>query len=753
MLKQAHLPSKYWAEAVSTAVLLENVTPMQKLKWDTPYNKWFNTPFDIKRLKPFGCLAYVNISKQLCDGKFGDTAKKGLLVGYQLGTHNWRVLLPGGKVERCHDVKFVESDFPGISIFSPADPSYQFDPLTPAQFVEIEESTNHQPPSSPSSMEDVLDWRSAEDELDLDAPMIDVNSFFDNPDNPSDASPSTNPPPLPRPKPGYDILLTSDLAPKNISSNIDESHILHNKRRANLARALTASDIPRTHREAMLSSEAASWTQAVDAELAAMKDLKVWSIEILPGDESLLGTVWVFRKKKDSEGIVVKFKARLCAQGSQQKSGYGFTYAPTGRSTSLRAALIVGLSKGYDIHQMDAKNAFLNGELKESVYLRPPPGLDVPRGYCLKLNKAIYGLKQAPRVWYSELKSFFTSINFHPSPADPCLFTSSIPGWQCFVHVYVDDMIIISHDVKRFKTLISARFRMEDLGEAQHILGIKLTRTSKQKLLLNQDTYTQSILDNYGIPEDRTTSTPMIANTRLIKCSDTDHKAFLQLKINYREALGLLNYLSVSTRPDISFTVSQLSQHLEKPGMLHWKAVLHLLRYLSGTKHHGIILDGSGNLNDIAVYTDADFANCTDDRRSYSGYVTLLGGNLLSWRSKKQQTVSTSTTEAEYRALFEGVQESVWLKYLFNSLDIKFTNKFEIFVDNQSAIALATNPIFQQRSKHIDIIYHWLREVHDTGLIHINYVPTQHMKANMCTKALGRQKHQDIITTLRIQRQ
>ncbi|KAI7942709.1 hypothetical protein MJO28_012736 [Puccinia striiformis f. sp. tritici] len=471
------------------------------------------------------------------------------------------------------------------------------------QFEEIESiEPTPQTPNSPSSMEDVLDWRSAEDELDLDAPTIDVNSFFERPPLP----PSSPDPPQDRPRPGYDILLTSNTAPKNISSDIDKSHILHTKRRANLARALVASEIPRTHREAMLSSEAASWTRAVEAELEAMKDLKVWSIEIMPGDESLLGTVWVFRKKKDAEGIVVKFKARLCAQGSQQKSGFGFTYAPTGRSTSLRAALIVGLSRGYSIHQMDAKNAFLNGKLEESVYLRPPPGLSVPPGHCLKLHKAIYGLKQAPRVW------------------------------------------------------------MEDLGEASHILGIKLTKTKANQLLLNQEHYTQSILDNYKMSDCHTVATPMLANTRLVKCSDADHNSFLQLKINYREALGLLNYLSVSTRPDISFTVSQLSQHLEKPGMTHWKAVLHLLRYLAGTKDHGILLDGSGDLNDIAVYTDADFANCTDDRRSYSGYVTLLGGNLLSWRSKKQQTVSTSTTEAEYRALFEGVQESVWLKYLFN---------------------------------------------------------------------------------------
>lgn len=567
-----------------------------------------------------------------------------------------------------------------------------------------------------------------------------------------DSSTAPDPPSAipPKPKPGWDIVLAPDKAPRDITSAIDESHILHTKRRARMAKALHALAIPKTYREAMLSPDAGSWTQAIESELSAMKDLRVWNVEVTPEDESLLGTVWVFRKKTDAQGVVVKFKARLCAQGSRQTQGvdYTHTYAPTGRSASLRAAMIVGLSKGYDIHQMDAKNAFLNGDLEECVYLQPPPGLDVPKGHCLKLNKAIYGLKQAPRVWYGALKEFFISIRFIPSKADPCLFTSRVPDWECFVHVYVDDMIIISHDVGRFKSLISKKFRMEDLGEASYILGIKVQRVDNHTIKLSQENYTKSILERYNILDCRTTSTPMIANTRLVKSSDEEHKAFSQLGISYREALGLLNYLAVSTRPDISFTVSQLSQHLERPGILHWKAVLHLLRYLAGTLHLGITLNGQCDLNDVSIYTDADFANCTDDRRSYSGYIALLGGNLLSWRSKKQQTVSTSTTEAEYRALFEGTQEAVWFKYLFDSLNIQLNNKFNLLVDNQSAIALAINPLFQQRTKHIDVVYHWLREIYDSGLIHISYVPTQRMKADICTKALGRLKHQ--ATTLDI---
>jgi hypothetical protein len=395
LLKQAKLPSNYWAEAVTTAVFLENVTPLRKLKWKTPYQLWYRRQFNNDWLKPFGCLAFANIPKKLCSRKFGDTSKKGLLVGYQHGAHNWRVLLPAGKVERCHDVTFHVSDFPGVSIFAPFNPSSNFDLLAPCKFTKIKELTpdGYRAVSSPTpSLQDVLDWQSAEDELNLDAPLINTNSFFpppidDNVNLPlptSTASPASPAaaatPSAPKPCPGFEIVLTSNIAPKNISSSIDKSHILHTKRCANLARAMAAFEIPCTYWEAMLSSNASSWMLAVNAELEAMKHLKVWTIELIPSNESLLGTVWVFHQKKDSNGVVVKFKARLCAQGSQQHDGYRLTYAPTGRSTSLRAAMLVGLSRGYAIHQMDAQNAFLNIILDKPIFLRPPPGLDVPKG-------------------------------------------------------------------------------------------------------------------------------------------------------------------------------------------------------------------------------------------------------------------------------------------------------------------------------------------------------------------------------------
>ncbi|PLW36746.1 hypothetical protein PCANC_14583 [Puccinia coronata f. sp. avenae] len=214
LLKQAKLTSEYWAEAVSTAVFLENVTPVRSLRWSTPYQLWFKRPFNTTRLKPFGCLAFANIPKSQRDGKFGHTSKKGP---------------------------------PGVSIFSPTNPSHLSNPLAPLEFDELEEPSAQAPPSPSSSLQDVLDWRSAEDELDLDALHIDVNSFFpNNSDDDDDAVQELiGAAPIPKPKPGYNIVLTSDKAPKDISSTVDKSNIFHTKRCANLARAMTALEIPR----------------------------------------------------------------------------------------------------------------------------------------------------------------------------------------------------------------------------------------------------------------------------------------------------------------------------------------------------------------------------------------------------------------------------------------------------------------------------------------------------------------------------
>lgn len=214
--------------------------------------------------------------------------------------------------------------------------------------------------------------------------------------------------------------------------------------------------------------------------------------------------------------------------------------------------------------------------------------------------------------------------------------------------------------------------------------------------------------------------------------------------------MGLLSYLAVCTRPDIAFGVSQLLQYMEFPGIQHWQAVIHLLRYLLGTPHYSITLNGSCNPSLVVIYTDSDFAGCQDTQQSILGYNSRIGSNSILLRSRKQQMVSTSLTKAEYRALYKGVQELVWIKLLLSSFKVALSKSTLINIDNQLALALAKNPLFQQRTKHIDVIYDWICEKFKDNLFKISYISTKEMIANICTKAFPSHTHSCLLRGINV---
>jgi hypothetical protein len=744
MLKQANLPVNLWGEAVSTAVFYENITPTKKISWKTPHELWYGFKFNLTRLRTFGCRAFVNIPDDIRKGKFGDTSKLGILVGYRQGIPNWRILTANARVEYSHDVTFDEACFPGISpgnsVYSDFEESFIEDSEYPnPSVINPDPKDRVQSPTQPLD-DDVISPEVLSPALGRTSPTSSSeyheieSSLLPSPIQTSSLPPSSLSHPIPKPqplvskaKPSWEYVPADQPAPKNISSDpTDPNNILTTKRRAHLVNQdLTtepwfvpyfnqslcyssiaeANSVPKTYNAALKSPQSADWLEAINLELAAMDRLQVWKVEPIPPGQTLLGSVWVFRVKHNAAGDFVKFKARLCAQGSSQRDGidYGETYAPTGRPSTLRAVLAYGVNNNLDIHQMDVKNAFLNGKLEETVYLRIPAGLDAPPGTCLHLVKSIYGLKQAPRVWYRELSSFFGSINFFPSANDPCLFKSADPDWTCLVHVYVDDLVVISGDVARFKKFINDRFLMEDMGPISSLLGMNITQANDH-LSLSQANYVTEILTEYNYVTCRPVPTPMIPNTRLVSATEEEVNEFNDLGINYRRAIGLVNWAAVATRPDIAFTVSQLSQHLERPGIVHWRAFTHLLRYLSHTINFSIKIGGGDNK--ISIYVDADFAACTDTRRSYSAYLVRWGDSVISWRAKKLSTLSTSTTEAEYKSLYDGIQEAIYMRLLLESLGLP-VYPIPIYCDNQAAIALSRNPLFQQRTKHVDVKYHF----------------------------------------------
>ncbi|MBW0514049.1 hypothetical protein O181_053764, partial [Austropuccinia psidii MF-1] len=421
---------------------------------------------------------------------------------------------------------------------------------------------------------------------------------------------------------------------------------------------------PKNHcrRKAISGSKSSFWLEAIRRELNAMQKLEFGDVIPLEKDFKLAGTTWVFRQKRNELNEVIEYKARLFAQGFSQKFGQDYlkTFAPTGCLHSLRTLIAFSAAHNLDFQQLDIRSAFLNAPLDEKVYLSIPQGLQMCRKtHCLRLKKPIYGLKQAPIAWYKRLTSWLEGLGFNASISDPCVFfRKTHPPIWLFFHVY--DITVFGSDLFSFKEDIKKEFEVKDLGKADQMLGIKLIH-SDNSVILSQAHYAESVLALYGRSECKPMMTPMVPNTHLEESNPKECSRFEALNTNYRSAVGSLNYLSVPTRPDISFAVSFLSQFLKKPGIHHWNAFLHVLRYLRGTVDYSLHYMAHG-VGGLCAYSDADWGNCRQTRRSITGFVISFKDFLVIWKTHKQPSVSLSTAEAEYKALTDLSTEVLWLR-------------------------------------------------------------------------------------------
>ncbi|MBW0497926.1 hypothetical protein O181_037641 [Austropuccinia psidii MF-1] len=526
--------------------------------------------------------------------------------------------------------------------------------------------------------------------------------------------------------------------PTLITSDINPTHILPYPRREKTF--LTSSDYtPRTDRLALQCKDRDKWTAAIAKELSAMNDLNIWDIIELKDDYKLVGTTWVFKMKKDHLKQTIEYKARLCAQGFTQTPGIDFdkTYAPTGRLNLLRALVAHACTNNLEFHQIDVKSAFLNAPLSEKVYLSVPQGLTINRQkYCLRLKKAIYGLKQAPLAWYNRLKSWLQSVGFSACKLDPCVFHRNQPD-ALWIYIHVDNMALFGRNTQPFKEQISREFSIKDSGPADLLLGVKIHQL-KEGIMLNQQHFVEAFLDAYGMQNCKAVSTPLIPNEHLSAATEAEKKAFSEMKVNYRSAVGSINYLSSATRPDLSHAVSSLSQHLEQPGVQHWKAFLHVLKYLSGTQEIGLYYKRQTTPS-LVAFSDADWGNCQTTRCSTSGFLALLHGCLVFWKTRKQPLVSISTAEAEYKSLCDLTSELLWFQQWCQEADIyKCTTAITVWEDNQSCINTTNGNcnVSTKRMKHVDIQLHFFKEAIQNKLIELCYSPTTDMLADFLTKSV-----------------
>jgi hypothetical protein len=480
------------------------------------------------------------------------------------------------------------------------------------------------------------------------------------------------------------------------------------------------------------------WALVMQEELNNFKRNEVWSLVPRP-KQNVVGTKWVFRNKQDEHGVVTRNKARLVAKGYAQVAGLDFeeTFAPVARLESYWILLAYVTHHSFKLFQMDVKSAFLNGPIKEEVYVEQPTGFedDWYPDHVYKLSKALYGLKQTPRAWYECLRDFLISNAFKVGKADLTLFTKTCNGDLFVCQIYVDDIIfgsISQKSCEEFSRVMMQKFEMSMMGELTYFLGFQVKQL-KDGAFISQTKYTQDLLKRFGMKNAKPMKTPM-GTDRHIDLNkggkSIDQKA-------YQSMIGPLLYLCAS-RPDIMLSVCMCARFQSDPKECHLVAVKRILRYLVSTPCFGIWYP-KGYTFDLIEYSNSDYVGCNVDRNSTSGTCQFLGRSMVSWSYKKQASVALSTAEAEYIAAGQCCAQLLWMRQTLRDFGYNLS-KVPLLCDNGSVICLANNPVEHSRTKHIDIRHHFLRDHQQKGDINVYQISTKNQLADIFTKPLDEKR-------------
>jgi hypothetical protein len=535
--------------------------------------------------------------------------------------------------------------------------------------------------------------------------------------------------------------------------------------------ALLEEQTPSSYQEAMASPDAKKWRAAAQAEFDGCVAQDTWELvprASLPSGTNIIPVKWVFKIKTDENGVVTKHKARITPKGFKQRHGIDYfeVFANTGKYKTLRVALSIAARRNLELRQFDVPQAFTQAVLKENVYMEMPEGFEVDGMVC-HLKKSLYGLKQSPRNWWLLVSAFIVGVmGFHATVSDPCLFYKlSRTGHLMLLFLFVDDMQVAfdkadESEWSESQALLRERFNITDLGESKFMLGMRITRNRPARTIkLDQELYISKALEKFGLDQCKTAPTPGVKTSSSSPAAaesplhDRGGEESSQQPIDvklFQEKVGTLLYAAISTRPDIAFATNKLAQYMLAPVVANGKASDRVFRYLAGTKAMGLLFGRSSESTDASVsaYADADWGSDHTDRKSITGWVAMLNGDPISWASKKQKVVSQSTCEAELYAEAAAINEIKWLSGLLGELGVASAQAPVLYGDNQSTQELSKNGVKSERTKHIDIKYHFVTDEVSKGNVQLQWVPTTQQLADVLTKALGRHQHSDLCEKL-----
>ena len=731
LLFQSHLPEQYWGDCILTAAYLINRTPSSVLPDQTiPFHILFNKPPSYSHMKVFGCLCYASTLQRGRD-KFSPRASKCIFLGYPTGYKGYKVLdLDNMQEIITRNVVFHESVFP-------------FSHLPPATF-----------PVTSSSATLHIDHANTpiSDSPPLPPDTTTIPSTSSHPDStPENTMPTTT-------RSGRVVIPPTHLtdyicnsAPSSskypISSYLNLSRLSPSYLRFIVL--MTAVFEPASYSQAAKYSV---WQNAIQEELAALIKTNTWYITVLPDGKHPIECKWVFKVKFHADGSVERHKARLVAKGYTQPEGIDYldTFSPVAKLTTVKLMLALAAIHDWELCHLDINNAFLYGDLEEEIYMTIPPGLSVEgadqpgsRLVC-RLKKSLYGLKQASRQWYLKLSEVLSGFGLQQSASDHSYFFKNDASGYFGMVVYVDDIMIATSDKKKideFKSFLSEHFKFKDLGVPKYFLGLEIAR-GDEGILVSQRKYAMDLLRDAGLLGCKPSSTPMDSTKQLGQEADK----LMTDPSKYRRLIGRLLYLCI-TRPDVTFAVHKLSQYVSKPCNEHWAAAERVLKYIKGTPGHGLCYSRKAEPS-LSIFSDADWATCPDTRKSMTGFCLFLGTSLISWRAKKQPTISRSSAEAEYRAMAQASCEVVWALALLEDFGIKMRKSVPLYCDSQAAVHICSNPVFHERTKHIEVDCHTVREKYLEGVIKPMHIRNNLQLADIFTKPLGATAFHEILSKM-----
>ncbi|KAJ9535241.1 LOW QUALITY PROTEIN: hypothetical protein OSB04_un001670 [Centaurea solstitialis] len=751
MLSEANLATQFWAEAVNTACYTQNRSLIVKRFRRTPYELFQNRKPSIEHLHIFGCVCYILNNKDNL-GKFDSKSDDGIFLGYSSISKTYRVFNKRRQtIEETIHVKFDESGptFPhpheNSEINQWADSFFQIPdiPIADPSPQDLPDGFEEDPPIPPTEIHT--------------PPLINATPITqitpiepDQPTNSEDFSQTTVSEPTTTnllPDPSVNEASTSGQVYQPPALRWTKDHPIDQV----LGNPSSGIKTRRQSGNICLYVNFISENEPKEID-DALRDPAWVSANLVTSGFSFLGLENVLSMVPSGffeinlMRLVRLFETRLALWlRDTGRNKALITMKPLLLLEAIRLFLAFAAHMNFKVYQMDIKNAFLNGKLNEEVYVAQPPGFVDPKfpDHVYKLNKALYGLKQAPRAWYDTLSTFLLSKGFVRGKIDSTLFLKKYPKHILLVQIYVDDIIFGSTNPKlceKFELLMKSEYKMSMMGELTFFLGLQI-KQSEKGIFINQGKYVHEMLKKFDLTSCTPMKTPMAPPLSL----DKDSKGKPVDVTLYRGMIGSLLYLTAS-RPDIMYSTCLCARYQAEPKETHLTAVKRIFRYLKGTPNLGLWYSRDSGFN-LTAYSDSDFAGCKIDKKSTTGGCHLLGGKLVSWTSKKQNSVSTSTAEAEYVAAGICCAQVLWLRNQLQDYDIQLS-KIPIYCDNTSAIAIANNPVLHSKTKHIEVRYHFIRDHVMNGDIELHFVLTEYQLADLFTKPLDVMRFNMLISEL-----